>query len=792
MRLFFKHLFRSIRRRPLQPLLLILILTLAVATSLFSASLKRALDGETSGAQTARYGAAHITVTLDGGASSRFMFALDAEALLGARAEVAGCMELPIAYGTAGEAVFGIATDFSEIGRIFDLSFSSYGSLTPSTVADAVFLSADFAQKNGLAVADAFTARVFGKEKTYTVAGISPQPFIEDYDVMVDNSGIASILAADSLILSSMKDGFRPCSTLYIEVLGLSGASALTAADEEKISAVAALLAAAPTFEGRTVSVVHGAVANGNYSEGLSWVVTIAIVLACLLSAAVAFSCLYILSVERSEENRSFMLSGARASQLHLLQYAEVALYLLFGSALGIALSLPVFRAFARAFDLRYALRAPAVSDILLTVGLVAAVGFLTVTCFVLSEPMLKRPAREGKGSLALRLCPLLSAALSAAAVYLLPLQLRYLCFVPLALTFTLAVFAYTPPLFLGLIRALDRRLSLRCQRKCGAAHPSLFYAVKNCGEVKMLRNTARLTALLGFVVASALLLVMSSVGHLHFSKNAFSADHAVLGATENCYLGVRDARSVEECYRVYLQTAQTVKGRPLLVLGADGTEAFAEGLRPDTVPKGKRAAISSGDARLAGVRVGDTLALTVGGKMVEVEIAEIMDSTLNAVIIDNEYFGLHYNVIFVNRAAEVDEATMLSEISERTKTELATVMRIQDFWHERLGVLEVYLAAGLAILCVVLFLSLVATLDNLGQSYRMRREALSLYRLSGMSRGALFRMKAYEILLSLAFGLLIALLATAALYPFVRASLHAFGFEQGVGIRNCVRLILS
>ncbi len=794
MKLFFKHLFRSIRNRPLQPLLLTVILTLAVATSLFATSLDRALEEETSRAQNERYGDAHITVTLDGASKSRFMFVQDAESVLGTRAEVAGCLELPITYGASGHTVFGVATDFAEIGRIFDVSFLSYGKLTPSTVGDAAFISASFAAENGLSLGDTFTAKVFGYEKVYTVAGISPTRFIESYDIMVDNSGIASILAKDSLLLSSMKDGFRPCSTLYIKVLGLSHKAetgkGFQKEDLAVISSASALLASAPVFEEKTVSEVYLSVAKGNNSEALSWVVAIAVLLSCLLAAAVVFSCLYILSLERSEENRSFMLSGARASHLHALQYAEISLYLVCASVLGVLLTAPAFSAFVSSASFRYASADLHVTDMIASITFVCLVGILTVTFFALSEPMLRKPKKERKHALLLHLLPLMLTALSVVTVYLLPVRLRHFCFIPLVLTFTLSIFIYAPAVLRKWMEATDARLSRKMENSTGISHPAFYYAVKNAVTVRMLHNTARLIALLGFVVLSALLLMMSSVGHLHFAKNVFEAEYAVMGATENCYLGVRDAQGVKDCYRVYMQTAETVEGKPLLALGTDDTQAFAEGLRPEHAPKGNLAAISRGDAKWSHVRVGDTLRLNVGGKSIDVVISQLLDSTVNAIIIDNEHLNLHYNMIFVNPMPEADDSSMLSEISENTKNELATVVRMQDFWASRLDALNIYLAAGLVILGVIFAFAVIATADNLGQSYRMRREEFMLYRLSGMSRGQVARMKLYEILIALLFGLLFAVAATAVLFAPTCAALRSYGYEEVLGIRYFLRSV--
>ena len=56
----------------------------------------------------------------------------------------------------------------------------------------------------------------------------------------------------------------------------------------------------------------------------------------------------------------------------------------------------------------------------------------------------------------------------------------------------------------------------------------------------------------------------------------------------------------------------------------------------------------------------------------------------------------------------------------------------------------------------MIVIFAIVAMLDNLGQSYRARREEFALYRSSGMSAGGVRRMKIFEILIAAGFGVLL------------------------------------
>ena len=121
MKLFLKHLFRSMRQRPLQPILLILSLSLAIATAIFNYSIEEALDEETKIAQAEGYGSSDLLIELTGSSKSRFMFASDINELLGEEVASVGCLELPVFFGESRETVFGVATDFENVDKQFTL-----------------------------------------------------------------------------------------------------------------------------------------------------------------------------------------------------------------------------------------------------------------------------------------------------------------------------------------------------------------------------------------------------------------------------------------------------------------------------------------------------------------------------------------------------------------------------------------------------------------------------------------------------------------------------------------------
>ncbi len=96
MKLLLKHIFRSVGKKPLQPIIIILTLALAMATAIFAFTVADTMKDEIVAAQTAKYGNAHFMVTVGNASPSRFLFAEDVTDVLGEDARVAGCYELPL------------------------------------------------------------------------------------------------------------------------------------------------------------------------------------------------------------------------------------------------------------------------------------------------------------------------------------------------------------------------------------------------------------------------------------------------------------------------------------------------------------------------------------------------------------------------------------------------------------------------------------------------------------------------------------------------------------------------
>ena len=440
MRLLFKHLGRSIRQKPLQPIILILTLTLSIATAIFAFTLDDMIANDVDAAQAIKYGNANVMIRVGNSSDSRFLFVDDVKDVLGESTKAVGCYELPMILDGTSDTAIGMATELDRVSDVFDMEFLAYGKVTKGSLCDVAFISADFAEKKGLSVGDTLTVETMGYEKNYRIEGISKHPFLATYDVMVDIGSVVRAFADQSLLFAAIGEDFKPCGKIYVSLdpsLGMT-----------KDEAVARLAADARFADKEWEDLSNIEKRNVN-QDLLDVIVAMSVSLAALLSAVVAFCCLYILAKERSQENLIFSYAGARPSLLGFLQYAEVVGYWALAVPLGVLCAIPITRMLSAFVDLRYAEGSIRASNVAKSILIILAVCLLTVTCFIAFHKRAKRASAPPKASVTRRWLGWLLAILAGllALLYLSAAKYRLAIYLVTTAVIILLIFLSTPML---------------------------------------------------------------------------------------------------------------------------------------------------------------------------------------------------------------------------------------------------------------------------------------------------------------------------------------------------------
>lgn len=746
MRLYFKHLLRTIPKRPLQPVILALSILLSVAVSALSLGLGDALREEQTLGQAASYGEADITVRLGAGADTRFLFASEAEAVLGEEATVLSLYELPLLLGE--RAVSGAASELARYGELFPLSFTAYGEITEAALSRVVLVSHSLAEEAGLRVGDSITLTLMNREQNFTIAGITADRFVGEHDILFDITAITRRIAEGSIFLSALGDSFRPAGALYIAL-----------EDGQEVGDAIARLAAAPALRDATLLDVAHHVATITATEITSVIVNVIILFTGLLSAAVTFSSFVILASERREENAVFLAAGARAGVMALFQYLEVLLYFAVAAPLGLGIAAPALGLLVRLAGLSYAEGRLGASAMGISSGIVLVTLLLTVLLFQLSHKRRRGKKTAQRPLFLVPLCPLVLLLVTAP---FLPGRLHFGAGIAATVLLFLSAVTVTPPL----VRVLGGRRARRATKS-----PTKLYAAANTRSVPTLRNMTALVAILLAIVLTSLSVVACSEGFLVGVRTLFAGEYAIPGATERAAEEVSACPSVERTSRVYLATAD-FGDRSYTAVAASDPAALADHLSIPRLPEGDEIFLSRELAVQYSLSVGDPLTVTVEGKPLTLTVGEILPTGLTLVLLDAPAHGIPYNMLLAEGRAGASEEQLLQELTEATASELTGILPTKALLQMKAATFEAYNRSAILLLLVTALFSVIGLLNNLLESYRDRREEFSLYALSGMTAGMIRRMKARELLTTLGLGTLIALLTFAAAVPVMQYTL--------------------
>ena len=759
MKLLLRHIFRSIRKKPLQPLIIILTLSLAMATSIFAFTIADTMQAEVDASQMAKYGTAELAIGVGNNSDSRFLFADDVIDVLGDSAIAVGRYEVPLILEGTGSTTIAAATEFARVGDLFNITFLEYGKVTEGSVGDVAFVSADFAQQHQLSVGDTLQVEVMGYTQSYRIEGISKLPFFAEYDVLVDISSLVRAFASNSLLFAAIGDDFKPCSKVYVN---------FSACEQfDNVSEVIETLKSDSRFADKNFEDLDSAEKKVVNLYVFEFVLNFAVALSSLLSAVVVFCCFYILANERTEENQSLVYAGANPRTLSVMQYTEVLLYWIVGAPLGVLLAIPLAKLIPCFVSMQYVSPDIHVLSIFKSVLILLGVCLLTTAIFIAIS---RRTRRTGTGNITVSgkwiVYLLLIIAVLFALMCVLPSDPRFVLMIVSMVAIVVFIFWVVPVAIKRIASTIEKRMK-------DVSKPSsvaLRYALKNIGSLKLLHNIARLCALIVTIVLTVSLVILCVHGQLKDQKHVFNADYVLLNATDKCYQKAEACQSTQAVYRAYM--TQTATGP---VVSADDPSVYADWFNIDCQLTGNEAIVSSGIAHANDLEVGDTWELNLVGRDYEFVIVQIEKSACNYVAINCHDIGIPYNMLLVKGKDGVSNAELLGELSQATASELAPIVRTDNMLDRFVNAVQNYMNSAEILLFVFVIFSLIGVIDISYESLRARREEFELYHLAGMERRELRLMKKYEFVIGISFGIVVGLVAFA---------LSAFAVNQGMSAK--------
>lgn len=779
MKPFWKHIARSQKSHPLQPLLIVLTVacSVAIATSAmrFTALFYRA-SYEKSRAEVEL---GDLLVSPRGDSNLRLTFATDAEETIGESGTVLGefrlsgfLQETPT---TQAEELFRLScVDLQAADRFYRFEYLQYGRFTQEELNTSAVLSQSAAERYGLAVGDSFTVSVLGEQFTYTVQAVAADTgLLAHSEALVAVEGMRALLSARIPAIASLGDAFVPYTRLMIRTAeGVDAAEILQRLQE------------APAFEKMSVRITDNPQQFFFVTTAQSLAVWLPCILLMLLTALLLVTCLQALQQQRSCENALFCSCGASKRQLSALLLTECAVYAILGTGIGLLAAGPMLHALGALFS--WLTEPPKVTLGAALFGALWAM-LLMGGCVLwhlrgqnalsLTQALQQTDAEptEQSAPRRLRLFPLLLTVLFLLLLFLLSVSVRYVAALGVLLTVLWNAYLLLPQLLrqaaTGLVRLTER------QKR---PHPVVLLAWKNIRQSRALRRSGSLLVLLFAGLLTLLSCTDVAQAQVLDLNQSILSDYVAVSADRTAARQLQQLDCVDGVLPFSNHSSAKLDGQ-YIAFGISTAESPAGFLTFDALPKehpvGNQLALSTGLARLLGKGVGDTVTVELEGVSRSLVISELLQTHSHLAVYDAQFFGISHRMLLINLKESANVANAADALSAVLAQNGAVLLSKEAVY----GTMPVtvtayvrlfqYAGAGAGVL------TLAGGIMVLAQQYRVRKNERHLLRICGMKKTALMLLQVMELLFTLLLVLLFSAVLWFILCWIVDAGIASFGF---------------
>ncbi|MDD3382340.1 MAG: ABC transporter permease [Bacilli bacterium] len=324
---YFKHIFNSIKRKPTQPIIIIVTIAIAVAIFLATLAVKDVFASFAVIKYKASAGDTDISINVSSQSEVRFMEITKAEELLDEGDKAYGIYTVTSIYddGVKNHTANIYATDLNKINEFNSFELESFAGLGQSQINNKIIISEEFASKHNLELNDEIYLKVFDFDKRYEVAGIAK------------NTGLFfnhDVLAHDEAIIDSIWRGLGlgfVNTPIYNKILvKLADKSTL----EEKIN----IFKASDYFSDKEI-ILSDRGSDTLLLDAQGKLLLIIALLVGLLSIVIIYSSVVLLMGNRIDSVAIFKSVGATKNQMNLLLLLELLVYAIIGNIIGLLLS---------------------------------------------------------------------------------------------------------------------------------------------------------------------------------------------------------------------------------------------------------------------------------------------------------------------------------------------------------------------------------------------------------------------------------------------------------------------
>lgn len=773
MRLFIRHILRSIRKSPLQPLFI--VLSLAIAVTALSLSVRTALEirevyAEKNGADNY---VCDLTVRPSAKSGIGLILDRDVREAIGERGSILGEFELSVTTDVEGEKRLDrlIAAPLTEADRFFGFRYSEYGEFTREELSSSIILSSEAARERGLSVGDALSVELLGYTLDFTVEAVA-----------LSEGGLASSLGyIDITAVAEELARRNPALASTSEELFLYSAVRIRLDEGEDAKGVADMLKSTPALADANIIIESENTGNLEAQSTVAAVITeISALIVTLLSTTVITTSLHLLNKRRRQETALFKLSGAEPGQLAALRYLEAAVYGFLGAAASLVLMLPTSALINTLFEWEEGIT-PGIPDILITLVLSPAL-MLLITLVDLKRTrevpvaeLVGETAASTVGEPPRRLRVAVTASLSALLIlgfFIIPPRLGYLIAAPAIAVFVLTAFDLSPIIIRG-VTGLAAGLFSRQRR----LPPRLYLAARSIRSSHPLLHIGRMLSIVFTVIISLTFCLTTTSRQLENVKEAFDADLVSYNVTGGGERRIRESGLAEAVYRFGIIERLTDREGAALICYAVDAEALENvnpALKPKAAPEVDCVAISHGAADMNSVDVGDILTVRHEAIEYSLRVTEIIDCSANIIFLHPDTARAEHELLCTRaKEGKAEELRALLREMEAmgsvTLEEKEVTSKLTGYTDEYVGFIG-YATAAAVLVAIFGMINLF-----ISEHISRRGELLAMYT-AGMSRRDTLLQELLELLVLAVLALLVALPSAALICHAIDVASTSFG----------------
>ena len=771
--LFLKHIWRTVKKSPLQPLLILLTLTVAISASVTAFRMQEVFSIQAEANKQRFTASGDILITPGADSTMRMLFEEDARQIVGERGEVIG--EYALTFFKKGELgthlISASCLDLESADRFYDFQFTEYGEFTTVNLKKSAVISTALSEKYDLHVGDSLSVHVLGEKLTFTVQAVAkPTGILATRDMLVSKDGLLSVLGSYVPVIGSLGDAFSPCTRLMIR-----------AGDQAEVESIAEDLKNSELFADCYIEAPYTKATTDFFVTFQSLIAAILGTMILMLSIMLILGSMNLLQLQRQKEYALFALAGASAGQETALLMIECLVYAAIGGTCGVLLANPM---------LTYAGNLFSFVEHNVTVGYIGNIFglglsfLLMVFCVLWQRHKAKRisilsiladqteyegQSQNKKRPYFILPCILLALLLS---ILFVPIKLRFLP--AFASVFLIVILLFTKAdrilaLIFGIVQAfLDKRKK---------PFPSLLLSSKNICHNRTVRHVGKLFATLFSLVLIVTACYQTVNRQASLFQNTFRAEICALNVPDDVVHAVKEQELAEGICTLGIVSSVELPDEHTAIaiaLSGDADQCMHPDLVPAKTPIGNEILLSKGLASLTQKAVGDSITVTIQGKAAVYTVIGIQDVNSNLIFLDANAIPASSKIVAFKISDTVDAKEKLASALE---TEGITIVDDSEIWGSVPTTIGGFMSLTFDSALISVVLALLGCMTVLAQQFRARTRERELLYWCGAEKKRIFGIYFTEFLLIFVFSLVLAFLFYLPAVFCIDIGLRSFGF---------------